>query len=135
MNSIYFENLREKINNKLREKPNNYSRIQIEDFPWLYGALGEVPSEVMFICENPSIAGIKKADDLTVDGGPPDIEAQWWGGYAGTRFRPVLCELGLKSNGADDKSSWRPTCNYVSGKTDFNAIFFSLKSMTRSWAG
>jgi hypothetical protein len=62
----YFETLRGKINLRLNVlvKDHKYDRImakaQIEDFPWLYGALGKVPSDVMFICENPSIAGIKK---------------------------------------------------------------------------
>ncbi len=35
------------------------------------------PSEVMFVCENPSLAGVRLG---LKQGQPPDIESQWGGG-------------------------------------------------------
>jgi len=115
MDMTYFETLRSKINERLiklvREgKYDEHSaKRQIEDFPWLYGALGKVPSDVMFICENPSLAGIKKANIDTIDSGPPDIEAQWWGGstdFAACRFRVALCKLKLKTSPPAARGGW-----------------------------
>jgi hypothetical protein len=111
----YFETLRGKINLRLnelvkdRKYDKNMAKAQIEDFPWLYGALGEVPSDVMFICENPSIAGIKKAHVDTIDGRLPDIEAQWWGGStdnAACRFRVALYQLKLKTTRIRERDGW-----------------------------
>lgn len=116
LNMEYFETLREKINNHLQDlvKGGKYdtklAKSQIEEFPWLYGALGEVPSDVMFICENPSIKGMEKASTDTIDSGPPDIEAQWWGGstdFAATRFRVALSQLGLKATGPRERGGWK----------------------------
>jgi len=104
-NMQYFESLKQKIDQRLNElaKSRKISRrdakSQIKDYPWLYGALGKVPADVMFICENPSLAGIRKAQIDTIDGGPPDIETQWWGGShdnAACRFRVALYKLNLK---------------------------------------
>jgi hypothetical protein len=64
---------------------------------------------VLFICENPSIAGIKKAHVDTIDGGRPDIEAQWWGGStdnAACRFRVALCQLKLKTSRPRERDGW-----------------------------
>lgn len=63
----------------------------------------------MFICENPSISGIRSAHVDTIDGRAPDIEAQWWGGRnnpAAKRFRPVLHQLGLKTTRPDAHGGW-----------------------------
>jgi hypothetical protein len=112
LNMQHFETLREKINARLLELaeqnkiPLDDARKQIKDYPWLYGALGKAPSDVFFICENPSIAGIQKANRKTIDGGTPDIEAQWWGGAAGSVFRPALCQLGLKTNPYNERGGW-----------------------------
>lgn len=115
LNMDYFGLLRGKINQQLQAltQAGKYSKDmakkQIESFPWLYGALGKVPADVMFICENPSIAGINKAHVDTIDGGPPDIEAQWWGGYtdfAACRFRVALCQLNLKTTPPNQRDGW-----------------------------
>ena len=63
----------------------------------------------MFICENPSLAGVANAHVATVDGRAPDIEAQWWGGPrnpAATRFRVALHRLGLKTTHPSVKGGW-----------------------------
>jgi hypothetical protein len=115
LNMQYFETLREKINLRLKELvrdgkfDKNKARVQIEDYPWLYGALGKAPSDVMFICENPSLTGIGKANVDTIDGGRPDIEAQWWGGAtdnAACRFRVALCKLKLKITRPRERDGW-----------------------------
>lgn len=114
-NLKHFELLREKINRKLEKlaEDNKISQEianrQINDYPWLYGALGKTPSEVMFICENPSIRGVENANVDTIDGGPPYIEAQWWGGknnYAAVRFRQALYELELKITKPNERGGW-----------------------------
>jgi hypothetical protein len=110
MSIPHFEELRSKINARLEEIDAPHRHAQIVRFPWLYGALGEVPSDVMFICENPSLAGVSRAHVDTVDGGPPDIEAQWWGGAtnpAAKRFRVALHRLGLKTSPPSAKGGWR----------------------------
>jgi len=115
LNMQHFETLREKINQRLDKlvKENKFdkslAKSQIEEFPWLYGALGKVPSDVMFICENPSTTGVKKAHVDTIDGGRPDIEAQWWGGStdnAACRFRVALCQLKLKTTRPRERGGW-----------------------------
>lgn len=85
------------------------ARNQIKDYPWLWGALGQIPSAVMFICENPSMRGVKRAHRHPLGGKTPDFESQWWGGprdYAARRFRRVLCELGLKTTPWDARGGW-----------------------------
>ena len=115
LNMQYFETLREMINLKLKElvRKGKYdkqlAKEQIDLYPWLYGALGKVPSDVMFICENPSIRGIEKAHNDTIDGGKPDIEAQWWGGstdFAACRFRVALYQLKLKTTRPRERDGW-----------------------------
>lgn len=106
----HFTDLREKINARLEEIDAPHRDEQIHVFPWLYGALGAVPAETMFICENPSLAGVRRANVETIDGGPPDIEAQWWGGWrnpAGKRFRLALFELGLKQTPPAARGGWK----------------------------
>lgn len=110
MNMEHFDELRRRINEKLEEIRAPHRSEQINDYPWLYGALGEVPSRVMFICENPSLAGVARANVETVDGREPDIEAQWWGGPknpAAKRFRVALHRLGLKTSHPAAKGGWR----------------------------
>ena len=31
----------------------------MDEFPWLYGALGQVLSDVMLVCENPTLTGVE----------------------------------------------------------------------------
>ena len=105
----HFEELRSRINARLTKLRTQHRKKQIEEYPWLYGALGAVPSEVMFICENPSLTGIQSADAVPLDDGPADIEAQWWGGpknNAAKRFRVVLHELGLKTTPPESRGGW-----------------------------
>ena len=66
---------------------------------WLYGALGDPRSKVMFICENPSERGVKIADKKY---GHLDIDAQW----QNSMFRDVLVECGLKLGGRDTPGDW-----------------------------
>jgi hypothetical protein len=47
----------------------------------------------------------KKAHVDTIDGGRPDIEAQWWGGAA-QRFRIALYQLKLKTNRIRERGGW-----------------------------
>lgn len=138
----HFEELRHRINAQLEEIQAPHRRDQIERFPWLYGALGAVPSDVMFICENPSAGGVSRAHVDTVDYGPPDIEAQWWGGRnnpAATRFRVALCELGLKSSPPDKKGGWRCYITNVIKEMNIVSDHQTLSSadyneMAKQWA-
>lgn len=110
LNMQHFEGLRQRINQRLHELGAPYADLQIEEYPWLYGALGEVPSKVMFICENPSLNGIRSAAIDTIDGRAPDIEAQWWGGWgnpAAKRFRVALRRSGLKTNNIASRGGWK----------------------------
>ena len=128
----HFEKLREKISFRLRELQTPHRDLQICDYSWLYGALGSVPSDVMFVCENPNITAIKRAHGDTIDGGAPDIEAQWWGGRknpAAKRFRPVLCELGLKSNRADARGGWN--CYITNVVKEANVAGIDQRKKTR----
>src|SRR5690348_10217247 len=68
MNMEFFTELRARINAQLEATDAPHRDLQIRRFSWLYGALGEVPSSVMLICENPSLAGVERADRQTVDG-------------------------------------------------------------------
>jgi hypothetical protein len=106
----HFEALRNKIAARLRQIGTRHAQRQIQEYPWLYGALGEVPSDVMFICENPSLGGVEKAHERTITGGAPCIEDQWCGGAASNcikRFRPALYELGLKTTQPLQTGGWR----------------------------
>ena len=110
LNMAHFADLRRRINTRLVELSAPYAALQIEEYPWLYGALGEVPSKVMLICENPSLNGIRSAAVDTIDGRAPDIEAQWWGGWsnpAAKRFRVALKRTGLKTNNIASHGGWK----------------------------
>jgi hypothetical protein len=105
----HFEELRRRVNGRLRELGTANAELQITHYPWLYGALGAVPSDVMFVCENPSLSGVARAHVQTIDGNQPDIEAQWWGGprnAAAVRFRVALHELGLKTTPPSARGGW-----------------------------
>lgn len=106
----YLTALRRLIRPKLARSRLPCARSQIRDYPWLWGALGQIPSDVMFICENPSEQGVKRAHRHPLGGQAPDFESQWWGGprnYAARRFRWVLCELGLKTTPWDAREGWK----------------------------
>ena len=47
----HFRLLRDRINARLRQIGTRHARRQMDEFPWLYGALGQVPSDVMLVCE------------------------------------------------------------------------------------
>ena len=128
MNMKHFESLRTKINQRLEEIGTRHAHRQIREFPWLYGALGQVPSDVMFVCENPSLGGVEKADARTISGGVPSIEDQWAGGIRSNcikRFRPILCQLGLKTTEPSRPEGWRCYISNVIKEADvvrdFNA--------------
>jgi hypothetical protein len=110
LNMQHFGALRDMINARLQRIGTRHAQRQIHDFPWLFGALGEVPSRVMLVCENPSLTGVERADVHTITGGHPSIEDQWCGGPRSNcikRLRPALCELGLKSTPPQRPGGWR----------------------------
>jgi hypothetical protein len=110
LNMGHFEELRRRINARLAEIGARHARRQIEDFPWLYGALGEVPSQAMLICENPSLSGVEKADRNTLCPGGPSIEDQWCGNPKGNcikRLRPALYDAGLRTALPSEPGGWR----------------------------
>ena len=105
----HFTELRDRVNTRLLELKTPDAALQINTYRWKYGALGTVPAGTMFVCENPSLVGMASAHAETVDGGPPDIEAQWWGGprnNASRRFRRLLIEFGLKGGDVHTKGDW-----------------------------
>ena len=135
----YFETLRSKINERLTRNGTKHAHRQINDFPWLYGALGQVPSDVMFICENPSLGGVEKAHVRTIGGGAPTIEDQWCGGVrsnAVKRFRAALCELGLKTTPPLQRGGWRCYITNVIKEADVVKDFNQRKKqeLAVAWA-
>ena len=141
----YFHRLKEKINKQLDERVRNGSitdglaRKQ-KSYTWLYGALGKVPADVMFICENPSLKGIEQAQARAQElGGEYDIEAQWWGGNAGTVFRPALFELGLKTSPPVVIAGWECYITNVIKQADYANVHGRLtntqkKEKAKQWA-
>jgi hypothetical protein len=135
----HFEALRERIGTRLRETGAQHARRQTEEFAWLYGALGQVPSKVMLVCENPSLSGVEKAHFRTINGGPPTIEDQWAGGPTSnciTRLRPALCELGLKLTPPDRPGGWRCYITKVIKEADVVRDFTARdkQSLAIHWA-
>ena len=55
----HFLELREAIHDRLRTLRPPCWEEQIEQYPWLYGALGDPNADVMFICENPSLSALR----------------------------------------------------------------------------
>lgn len=138
----HFVELRSRINRRLEELKTRHRRLQIDSYPWLYGALGGVPSDVVFICENPSRRGVHQAHVETIDGGPPDIEAQWWGGpddKAATIFRVVLHRLGFKRSPPAARAGWNCYITNVVKEANFGFEQKDLSSserlsQARDWA-
>ena len=105
----HFEELQQRVNARLVEIGSPAAREQADDYPWLYGALGKVPAKVMFICETPSLAPIRRDNRRASDEGPSGIDKQWWGGVknpACKRFRGALCETGLKTTPPSSEGGW-----------------------------
>ena len=104
----HFLELREAIYDRLRTlRPPSWEE-QIEDYPWLYGALGDANADVMFVCENPSLSALRAIAE-SPKGGPPDFDTQWTGNPTNRRdkrFRTVLCDLGLKDGGIWEPGGW-----------------------------
>lgn len=116
----HFVQLRKKIHDRLRELRPPHWEEQIKEYPWLYGALGDPETDYMFICENPSLAGLRKAEPP--EGGPCSFDTQWTGDPAfrwDKRFRTVLCDLGLKEGGIWEHGGWRCYITNVIKQTDF----------------
>ena len=104
----HFLELREAIHDRLRVLQPPRWEEQIEKYPWLYGALGDPDADAMFVCENPSLSGLRAIEDSPF-GGPPDIDTQWTGNPANRRdkrFRTVLCDLGLKEGTIWEPGGW-----------------------------
>ena len=101
----HFLEPREAIHDRLRALQSPHWEEQIEKYPWLYGALGDLDADVTFVCENPSLSGLRAIGGSPF-GGPPDIDTQWTGNPANRgdrRFRALPCGLGLK-----DGTIWEP---------------------------
>jgi hypothetical protein len=133
----HFEELRSRINTRLQELSAPHRFEQTHQFPWLYGALGQVPSDVMFICENPSLAGVSRANTDTVDGMAPDIDAQWWGGAkngAAKRFRVALHLLGLKTSPPREKGGWQCYITNVIKEMNVAGSHVSERVIAQRWA-
>ena len=88
----HFVELRDRVRKRMPQDAIQFPK-------WLYGALGDPRSEVMFICENPSKRGVEIADRKY---GHLDIDAQW----QNLVFRDVLAECGLKLGGRDTPGGW-----------------------------
>ena len=103
----HFLELRQAIHDRLRTlRPPSWEE-QIEEYPWLYGALGDRSADVMFVCENPSLSGIRATRNPW--GGSPDFDTQWTGNpskRSDKRFRRVLCDLGLKDGAIWEPGGW-----------------------------
>ena len=94
----------------------------------------------MFICENPSLDGVRKA--VAPLGGPRDFDTQWTGDPAfrrDKRFRTVLCDLGLKDGGVWERGGWNCYITNVIKQavvvTDWQQTPWSKRLQTaRSWS-
>ena len=128
----YFEELRSRIHGRLKDPQRPDSQRQIDNYPWLYGALGSVPASIMFICENPSQRPVEAAH--AIDDGPADIEAQWWGGKknnAAKRFRFALYETGLKTTPPSERGGWNCYITNVVKEMNFATDQGRLKAKDR----
>ena len=93
----------------------------------------------MFICENPSLTGVEKAHVRTMSGGGPSIEDQWCGGVGSNcvkRFRPALCELGLKTTAPLEPGGWRCYITNVIKEADVVGDFNTRnkEELAAAWA-
>jgi hypothetical protein len=142
MSMRHFTALRRRVSRQLVHSHSAHGRRQMGDYPWLNGALGTVPAKVMFICENPSVRGLRRAHLNPIGGGKPDFESQWWGGprdYAARRFRQVLCEVGLKTGAPGEKKGWNCYITNVIKEANIvrnqNALCTSVKKQqAKAWA-
>jgi hypothetical protein len=135
LNMKHFEALRNKVNIRLEEIGTRHVQEQIHKYPWVYGALGQVPSKVMFICENPSLGGVEKAATRPISGSVLGIEDQWQGKI----FRPVLCQFGLKTTGPLEPGGWQcyitnviKEANYTKNNNVNSPA--ERRAMARKWA-
>jgi len=104
----HFLELREAIHDRLRTLRPPCWEEQIEKYPWLCGALGDASADVMFVCENPSLSGLRAVRESPWRG-PPDFDTQWTGNPSNRRdkrFREVLCDLGLKEGAIWEPGGW-----------------------------
>ena len=127
----HFDELRRRIDAKLT----GLQKKEHAKYPWLYGALGNPESDVMFICENPSRTGVEWAARKLRHLG---IEAQWRG-HRADRLRDVICDLKLKRGGPDDRGGWRCYITNVIKSMDtvkdFSALSWTDKAaLAREWA-
>jgi len=135
----HFVALRSRINARLISIGTKHAHAQVSGFPWLYGALGQVPSRVMFICENPSLTGVERADSRTIVGGIASIEDQWAGGPSSNcikRFRPALCQLKLKTTPPTAPGGWQCYITNVIKEADVVRDFVARDkpSLAIEWA-
>ena len=103
----HFVDLRDAIHDQLRALKPPHWEEQI-GYSWLYGALGDPSADVMFVCENPSLSGIRVVRESPL-GGSPDFDTQWTGNPSNRRdrrFRSVLCDLGLKDGSIWERGGW-----------------------------
>ena len=139
LNIDYFDELKSKINARLLQLRTEHAHRQIVEFPWLYGALGQVPSRVMLICENPSLRGVEKASVRPIVGDVPTIEDQWCGGRRSNcikRLRPALFDVGLKVTHSDAPGGWRCYLTNVIKEADVVSSFAGRDKSTiaTEWA-
>ena len=105
MSTQHFATLRQKIDKRLHTLALDTGQTR---YRWLYGALGAVPTDVMFICGNPSQRGVEeKAGHTNSTGIQLTIEDQWGSGLPLRRLRPVLCQLGLKQGAPGAPGGWQ----------------------------
>ena len=131
----HFEELRKRINEQLSKIDSSDAKEQITQYPWLYGALGNPCSDVVFVCENPSRTGVRWANHSKTDS---PIEKQWQG-HRAMRFRRALCNLKLKDPNAGDEGGWH--CYITNVVKEMNLVSNHQKAnkstkceMVRRWA-
>jgi len=143
MPHLHFLELREAIHDRLRTFRPPCWEEQIEKYPWLYGALGDPSADVMFVCENPSLSGLRAVRE-SPRGGPPDFDTQWTGNPSNPRderFRKVLCDLGLKDGGIWEPGGWHCYITNVIKQADFAGAWrkrvplHEKRRAARKWSG
>ena len=135
----HFEELRRRINQRLGDPGvyAPYAREQTDMYPWLYGALGNPSAKVVFVCENPSRAGVDWAHK-NLPHGELGIATQW-SGPKPDFFRRVLCEVGLKVTEPANSGGWHCYITNVIKAMDVVRRFNTLSSvrkanLARQWA-
>jgi len=138
----HFVELREAIHDRLRTLRPPCWEEQIEKYPWLYGALGDPSADVMFVCENPSLSGLRAVRESPW-GGRPDFDTQWTGNPSNRRdkrFRKVLCDLGLKDGETWEPGGWHCYITNVIKQAAFvgdwrKAPLHEKRRTAREWSG